>query len=210
MVNSWDSNPSTAELGSLLWSSPLGSPGGTIIDARMRLGDLLVRARLVTAEQVSAAMALQGEKGGRLGDHLVALNAITQSDLDAFLHRMPTEPRNVAATNLDINEILTLMMKVIEKGRLESVRQFADAIKLPTGIVIEVVRLAVDRKLLFSLGRPRNRCRPGDELWHHRRGQTLRSRRDEPVALRRPRTGHPAGVYRPDQSSEDYQRTRHL
>ena len=119
----------------------------------MRLGDLLVRARLVTAEQVSAAMALQGEKGGRLGDHLVALNAITQSDLDAFLHRMPTEPRNVAATNLDINEILTLMMKVIEKGRLESVRQFADAIKLPTGIVIEVVRLAVDRKLLFSLGR---------------------------------------------------------
>jgi len=119
----------------------------------MRLGDLLVRARLVSAEQVAAALTIQNERGGRLGDHLVAMRAITQRDLDAFLTRMPVEPKTVAATGIDINDLLGLLMKVIEKGRLESVRQYSDAIKLPAQIVLEVVRLAVDRKLLFSLGR---------------------------------------------------------
>ena len=119
----------------------------------MRLGDLLVRARLVTAAQVAAAVAIQTDKGGRLGDHLIAMGAITRRDLDAFLHRMPTEPRNVAATNIDVNDLLSVLMKVIEKGRLESVRQFSDGLKLSTQIVLELVRVAVDRKLLFSLGR---------------------------------------------------------
>jgi hypothetical protein len=119
----------------------------------MRLGDLLVRARLVSAEQVAAALAIQNERGGRLGDHLVSMRAITQRDLDAFLTRMPVEPKTAAATGIDINDLLGLLMKVIEKGRLESVRQYSDAIKLPAQIVLEVVRLAVDRKLLFSLGR---------------------------------------------------------
>ena len=119
----------------------------------MRLGDLLVRARLVTAAQVATALDLQADRGGRLGDHLVATGAINRRDLDAFLHRMPTEPKSVAATGIDIHDLLALLMKVIDKGRLESVRQFAEAIKLPAQVVHEVVRLAVDRKLLFSLGR---------------------------------------------------------
>ena len=119
----------------------------------MRLGDLLVRARLVTAEQVTKALAVQTEKGGRLGDHLIAVGAITQRDLDAFLHRMPAPPRTLAETNIDINDVLSLLMKLVDSRRLESVRQFVDAIKLPAQIVLEVVRLAVDRKLLFSLGR---------------------------------------------------------
>ena len=119
----------------------------------MRLGDLLVRARLVTAGQVATALELQAEQGGRLGDHLVAINAINQRDLDAFLHRMPNSPKSLAETNVDVNDLLALLMKLVDKGRLESLRQFAEAIKLPSQVVLEVVRLAVDRKLLFSLGR---------------------------------------------------------
>lgn len=119
----------------------------------MPLGDLLVRAKLVTPEQVARALELQNEQGGRLGDHLVAMNAITRAALDAFLYRMPAPPKTLAETHVDINDLLALLMKLIDKGRLESVRQFAEAIKLPVQIVLEVVRLAVDRKLLFSLGR---------------------------------------------------------
>jgi hypothetical protein len=37
-------------------------------------------------------------------------------------------------------------------GRLQTVRQFADAIKLPHNIVLELVRMAVDRALLQNLG----------------------------------------------------------
>jgi len=118
----------------------------------MRIGDLLVRAKLVSQEQVAHALELQSAQGGRLGDHLVASGAISQSHLESFLHRTPPEPANVAATRIDENELLSLLMKGIYKGRLESSRQFADAIKLPYPLVVELVRMAVDRKLLYARG----------------------------------------------------------
>ena len=119
---------------------------------RMRLGDLLIKAKLVTAEQVATALELQTTKGGRLGDHLVATGALTQAKLDGFLHRMPAEPANLAATRIEINDLLGLLMKIIFEARLETVRQFVESIKLPSHIVLEIVRIAVDRKLLYSRG----------------------------------------------------------
>jgi hypothetical protein len=118
----------------------------------MQLGDLLIRAKLVTIEQVAKALELQGELGGRFGDHLVASGAIKQSVLDAFLHHMPPEPENIAATKIDETDLLALMMKLIYTGRLESIRQFVEAIKLPYHIVLDLARMAVDRQLIRTLG----------------------------------------------------------
>jgi hypothetical protein len=116
----------------------------------MRLGDLLIKARLVTAEHLARALALHAAKGGRLGDHLVAIGALTQVALDAFLHRMPAEPATLADTRIELNSLLALLMKAIYEARLETVRQFVDAIKLPSHIVLEIVRAGVDRKLLYA------------------------------------------------------------
>jgi hypothetical protein len=118
----------------------------------MQLGDLLVQANLVTIEQVSEALEMQAHHGGRLGEHLVAMRAIDQESLEAFLHRMPSEPANIAETRIDETELLGLLMKLIYTGRLESVRQFVDAIKLPYHVVLELVQMAVDRQLLRTLG----------------------------------------------------------
>lgn len=118
----------------------------------MQLGDLLVRAKLVTVEQVGQALAAQAEHGGRLGDHLVRMGVIEQAALEGFLHRMPAEPADLAATNIDPSELLTLLMKVIYSGRLESVRQFVDAMKLPYLLILDLVQMAVDRQLLRTLG----------------------------------------------------------
>jgi hypothetical protein len=49
--------------------------------ARMRLGDLLIQAKLVTAAQVAKALELQAEVGGRLGERLVGIEAITREVL---------------------------------------------------------------------------------------------------------------------------------
>jgi DNA polymerase III delta prime subunit len=118
----------------------------------MRLGDLLIRAKLVTQEQVGDALSTQNIDGGRLGDHLVASGALTRGALDAFLHRTPHEPANVRATGIHENELLALMMKQIYTGRLESGRQFSDAMKLPYHVIVELIRVATDRKLLYSRG----------------------------------------------------------
>jgi energy-coupling factor transporter ATP-binding protein EcfA2 len=106
----------------------------------------------VTEADVAAALARRDEHGGRLGDNLVASGAIDQATLDTYLHRIPVEPADIAATGIEENELLSLLMKLVYTSRLESVRQFIDAIKLPYHVVSELVRMAVDRQLLHALG----------------------------------------------------------
>jgi hypothetical protein len=118
----------------------------------MRLGDLLIQAKVVTAEQVAKAVELQVELGGRMGDRLVGMGVITQAALEAFIHRMPSEPADIAATRIDPTDLLSLLLKSIYMDHLESVRQFVDTIKLPYSLVSELVQMAIDRKLIQTHG----------------------------------------------------------
>lgn len=123
-----------------------------VIATRLQLGDLLVQAKLVTVEDISKALQRQASEGGRLGENLVAIGALTEDVLEAFLHHIPIEPGNLAATGIDSVDLMGLMMKLIYSARLQTIRQITDAIKLPFSMVTELVQMAVDRKLLQSLG----------------------------------------------------------
>jgi hypothetical protein len=122
------------------------------INTRLRLGDLLIRAKLVTEQDVAKALQRLAIHGGRLGDNLVAIGVLDERVLNEFLHRTPREPVDIRATGLDEAELLSLMLKLIYVGRLQTVRQFADAIKLPYNIVIELTKMAVDRLYLQNMG----------------------------------------------------------
>jgi hypothetical protein len=132
--------------------SLLESLAEDIIGTRMRLGDLLIHANLVSIETVTEALARQAIHGGRLGDNLLSMGAIEQQALNNFLKRVPPEPADIKATGIEDLELLSLMMKLIYTGRLDTCRQFVEAIKLPYHIVAELTRMAVDRKLLYGLG----------------------------------------------------------
>lgn len=116
------------------------------------MGDLLIRAKLVSEQDVAKALARLSLCGGRLGENLVAIGAITNEQLERFLHRTPREPESIAATGLDESDLLGLLLKLIYVNRLQTVRQFAESIKLPYNIVLELVRMAVDRQYLSNLG----------------------------------------------------------
>jgi hypothetical protein len=118
----------------------------------MRLGDLLIRVKLVSQQDITRALERQAVQGGRLGDNLIAMGVIDQRTLDTFIHRIPPEPANIAQTGVDEADLLGLLMKLIYTGRLESNRQFVEAIKLPYVIVLDLVQMAIDRKLLHALG----------------------------------------------------------
>jgi hypothetical protein len=118
----------------------------------MKLGDLLVRAKLVTEQDVSGALARSREHGGRLGENLLATGAITQPVLETFLRRIPEEPGSLRATGIDENDLLSLLIKLIQVGRLSSVREYVNAIKLPLHVVTELASMAVDRRMLSALG----------------------------------------------------------
>ncbi|MGA1982662.1 MAG: hypothetical protein ABSG84_09310 [Acidobacteriaceae bacterium] len=123
----------------------------------MELGQLLVRAKLISVEQMHEALKRQSGQGGRFGDHVVALGHMSREALDAFIYKTPVEPESVEATGIDEQELLALLMKQIYSERLESNREFADAIKLPSAIVVKLVRMATEQKLLYARGvRPDN------------------------------------------------------
>ncbi len=155
----------------------------------MRLGDLLIRARRVTEDDVARALERGRETGGRLGDNLIAIGAIDQHTLSGFLNRIPAEPADIAATGIEENELIALLMKLIYTSRLETVRQFVDAIKLPYHIVSDLLRMAVDRSLLQNLG-----TRQSDNLLDMAYSLTEEGRRWTIDALERLRYAGPAPV----------------
>jgi hypothetical protein len=126
--------------------------GRDIISARLRLGDLLIEAGLVSPEHIFMALDRLVAEGGRLGDNLVAIGAIDKKTLDAFIHRLPVEPLDIPSSGIDELELMSLLVKLIYLNRLETCREFIDAIKLPYPIVAELNKMAIDRKLLRILG----------------------------------------------------------
>src|SRR3954469_9783556 len=74
-----------------------------------RLGDLLVRERIITSEQLEIALKSQKEQGGRLGSILVKLNYLTDEDVTNFLSRQ----YGVPAINLNYFEIDPSVVKLI-------------------------------------------------------------------------------------------------
>ena len=78
----------------------------------MRLGDLLIRAKRVTEQDVEAALKRSQELGGRLGENLVAIGAIDQRTLSNFINRIPAEPADLAATGMDEADLIDLLLKL--------------------------------------------------------------------------------------------------
>ncbi len=126
--------------------------GEANIGTSLRLGDLLIRGKLVTAEDIGRALAHQAQNGGRLGDGLVAIGAITHERLDAFIHRLPREPHDIESTGIDGLDLMGLLLKLMYVNSLETLRQLQEAIKLPYLIVLDLVKMGTDRKLLITLG----------------------------------------------------------
>ena len=112
-----------------------------VIALRLELGHLLVRAKLITAEQMNDALKRRAGKGGRFGDHLVAAGHITQAALDAFIYKTPVEPASIEATGIDESELAadarTLVMRVMAAlgvdGRVDVVEDDAAIVITCTG-----------------------------------------------------------------------------
>src|SRR3546814_2303836 len=79
----------------------------------MQIGEILIAAGAVTAEDVQEALRRQRSAGGLLGDNLVALGLITAPRLESILKEMPQPPRSLAETGIDEAELLNLLPKTM-------------------------------------------------------------------------------------------------
>jgi len=74
-----------------------------------RLGEMLVKANLLTEEQLKKALQQQDGQGGRLGSHLVKLGYISEDDITSFLSKQ----YGVPSINLSHFEIDSGVIKLI-------------------------------------------------------------------------------------------------
>lgn len=74
-----------------------------------RLGDLLVKEKVITPEQLDQAIKMQKESGSRLGSALVKLGFLSDEDVTNFLSRQ----YGVPAINLSYFEIDGSVVKLV-------------------------------------------------------------------------------------------------
>ena len=80
-----------------------------------RLGDILVKENLITAEQLKQALEMQKQKGGRLGTCLVKLGFVTDYEVTAVLSRQ----YGVPSINLKFYEVDPAVIKLIPRETAE-------------------------------------------------------------------------------------------
>lgn len=114
----------------------------------MLLGELLVQEGLVDADGIGEALERQRQKGGTLGDNLIALGKLSQADLQAVFRRRPTAPSTLAELDIDEKLLLSLMLKVIYVYGHQTATRIGAEMRLRTGIVNELLQLAKQRGFL--------------------------------------------------------------
>ena len=118
----------------------------------MRIGELLVAQGLTTEVDVERARQRQIEYGGRLGQNLVEIGAITQEQLDNFLYAVPPEPAKVEDLGLAEGTLLSLLLKTMLLRKLETAEQLSRALHITNAITSAVLNEAADAKMVEILG----------------------------------------------------------
>ena len=123
-----------------------------LVRVSMQIGELLVAAGLVTQAQIAQAVDRQHEAGGRLGPNLVATGAISAEALAQFVDGVPVEPSTVAETGLPEAFLIDLMLKFLFVGTAETTADLSGALRLPPGLVTELLEAATRGQLVAALG----------------------------------------------------------
>ncbi|TNF46121.1 type IV-A pilus assembly ATPase PilB [bacterium] len=100
--------------------------------AAARLGEMLVRAKLIDEEQLKQALEEQGKSGGRLGYNLAKLDILSEADIVAFLSKQYGVPSiNLAEFEIDGNIIKLIPPKTAKKYQLIPISRTGGTLTLP-------------------------------------------------------------------------------
>ena len=84
-----------------------------------RLGDMLVKATLITKEQLTKALQQQETSGGRIGTNLVKLGVISEDDITSFLSRQYGVPSiNLGHFEIDATVIKLIPSEIAQKHQV--------------------------------------------------------------------------------------------
>lgn len=117
-----------------------------------QLGYRLLQEGLITQEQLDMASERQRQCGGRIGQNLIDLGYLTESDLNRFFRKPPLIPQTIEETGLEIQQLVDLVLKhllFIGEFRLADV---AERVRLSLTVTERVMELLRRDKFVEVLG----------------------------------------------------------
>jgi hypothetical protein len=118
------------------------------------LGQLLIRERIVSPNQLAAALEQQRTTGQRLGEAMVQLGFVRSADLVRFFASTPPVPHTVLQCGLSEAFLIDLMLKVaFFHGQTFSLQEMSRSLCLPVAVVNELAgRARTDRLIAVKSG----------------------------------------------------------
>src|SRR5246127_1053377 len=98
-----------------------------------RLGDLLVKEKIITPEQLQQATKVQKEQNCRLGSALVKLNFLNDEDVTNFLSRQYGVPAiNLSYFEIDPSVVKLIPFETAKRYQILPLSRVAPPLPLPT------------------------------------------------------------------------------
>lgn len=114
-----------------------------------RIGDILVRAGVITPEQLSIALQRQGETGGMLGSVLVAMRLVDQADVARAVAKQLRLPlADLSHRQIDPAAVKLLPVDFSRRYRLVPVEQTSEAVTIAAAYPTNVVAMDLVRAVL--------------------------------------------------------------
>lgn len=117
-----------------------------------QLGDRLILEGLINQEQLDQACERQRLYGGRIGQNLVDLGYLLQSDLERFFKMNPQPPQSIQETGLEVQQLTDLVLKHILSIGEFSLTDVAERVKLSLSVAEKVLDLLRREKHVEVLG----------------------------------------------------------
>ena len=118
----------------------------------MQMSKLLIARGLISVDDVARAIERQQAEGGRLDDSLVALDLLTQEQLDEVRSFTPTAPMSIEASEISQTNLTLLLLKFIYVEQRDTPAQLMGALKLTYNLVKQMLDDAVELKWMELLG----------------------------------------------------------
>jgi hypothetical protein len=116
------------------------------------IGKRLLKDGIITEKELDEALERQRQKGGRLGQNLIALGFIKEEDLQNFFKKHPSAPKNIDETGLSLSFIADLIMKHILFIGEFKIADVVERVKLPISVVDTVLEMLKRDRLVEVKG----------------------------------------------------------
>jgi len=138
-----------------------------------KLGEILIRYKIITPEQLEEGLKIQKNKGKRIGEILINLRAVTQDEINWVLGKQLNLPYvQLKVENIDIQLSKNISEVTLRKFKALPILELNDELVVamadPTDEeAVKAIKEVTPKKLKYVLASYKNIDETIDRIFHH-------------------------------------------